>query len=73
VSFPPWEQNAFVPNCKGPERLHPNDFTTASCCPALPSQPEKQAAQDNQRLDVIGTQMRNSSDKKDMEKEGGFC
>lgn len=46
-----------------------NAFTAQSCCSPLPSQPEEQAAQDNQCLDVIGTQMRNLSDKKDMEKE----
>lgn len=45
-----------------------NAFTTQSCFSPVPSQPEEQAAQDNQCLDVIGTQMRSSSDK-DMEKE----
>lgn len=50
-----------------------NAFTTQSCHFLLPGQPEEQAAQDNQWLDVIGTQMKNSSDKKDMEKEIFFA
>lgn len=49
-----------------------NAFTAQSCCSPLPRQPEEQAAQDNQCLDVIGTQMRNLRDKKDMEKENLF-
>lgn len=46
-----------------------NAFTAQSCCSPLPSQPGEQAAQDNQCLDVMGTQMRNVRDKKDIEKE----
>lgn len=63
VSFPSREWNAFVPNCRAPECLHCTELL-------LPSpKPEEQAAQDNQCLDVIGTQMRNMRNVKDTEKD----
>lgn len=46
-----------------------NGTTARACRLPLPSQPEEQAARDNQCLDVISTQMRSSSDKKEMEKD----